>query len=73
MCSNTNSKMLRPTWGLQNGRGRGACGILPLRKAGGGAQEVLAILKGGGAQTLKEGARKVLPCLDGGTLKVSDL
>ena len=31
--------------GLQNGRGGGACEVLPLRK--GGAEKVLAMLKGG--------------------------
>ena len=32
--------------GLQNGRG-GACEVLPLRKGGRGAEQVLAMLKGG--------------------------
>ena len=31
--------------GLQNGRG--ACKVLPLRKGGGGAEQVLVMLKGG--------------------------
>ena len=34
--------------GLQNGRGGGACEVLPLQKKGGGAENVLAMLKGGG-------------------------
>ena len=33
--------------GLQNGRGVGAREVLPLRRGGGGAQKVLAMLKGG--------------------------
>ena len=35
--------------GIQNGRG-GACEVFPLRK-GGGAENVLAMLKGGGGIT----------------------
>ena len=36
--------------GLQNGRR--ACEVLPLRKGGGGAENVLAMLKGGGHKML---------------------
>ena len=36
--------------GLQHGRGGGACEVLPLRK-GEGVENVLAMLKGGGANS----------------------
>ena len=49
--------------------GGGACEVLPLLKwGGGGVKKVLAILTGGHKKfpLFKRGTQKVLPCLEGG-------
>ena len=55
--------------------GRGACEVLPLRKEGVGAEKAYADERGAKSfHSLKGGARKVSPCLEGGggAHKVSD-
>ena len=60
--------------GLQNGRG--ACEVLPLRKRG-GAEQVLAMLKGGGTTSFEVVLTRELEVLaivmGGGAQKVSTL
>ena len=72
MCRRQSFSAIRD-WSLITGSGGGGY------KTGGGSREVLPLRKGGRAQycrggaksfhSLKEGAQKVIPCLEGGGAK----